>query len=144
MLRSQKEIMSLPADHLPATERNLRSVNGCEACPVPPSCVAKELQVSCWHPKMGLSFGIWAEEIFWSSETFLASLYGKPVAIRKVWDLANFVCLWQVRRAQESHIWFYSFVATEENIEKIKITVDCRTQFSQWRFHIIWRSGSHC
>lgn len=82
--------MSLPAHHLPTTERNFKPVNGCKTCPVPPSYVAKELQVSYWHPKMGISFGIWAE-IFWQSEIFLASLYGKPVAIRKVWDLANFV-----------------------------------------------------
>lgn len=32
--------------------------------------------------------------------------------------LPNFLCLWQVRGAQKSHVWFYGFIATEGNIQK--------------------------
>lgn len=44
---------------------------------------------------------MWAEEILWSAETFLASLYGKPVASRKVWDLANVVVPMAGKRCTE-------------------------------------------
>lgn len=45
--------------------------------------------MSYWHPKMGLSSRMWAEEILWSAETFLASLSGEYRTVREVWETAT-------------------------------------------------------
>lgn len=119
MPRSRMDILTLPTDHLPTTDRDLKSINGCGSYPVSPSYDrAKEVLVSCWHSKLGLSFGMWAQEILWSSETFLANLSGKPVAIRKVWDLASFVVPMAGKRCTEVTCVVLQFYCHGRNTQK--------------------------
>lgn len=119
MPRSRMDILTLPTDHLPTTDRDLKSINGCGSYPVSPSYDrAKEVLVSCWHSKLSLSFGMWAQEILWSSDTFLASLSGKPVAIRKVWDLASFVVPIAGKRCTEVTCVVLQFYCHGRNIQK--------------------------
>lgn len=70
---------------------------------------------SCWHPEMGLSSRMWAEEILWSSETrkHLAASLGS------IWETAipaASCCVHARYEMRRSHT--LGFIATEVDIQK--------------------------